>query len=108
MNEQEFSELMQHARLKMPFSDFEERTVARIQKERKVREASKRYRKLSWIFFLLGAVLGALGTGFINALPGRVSEPMVLACQLVYIILLLVALNYLMRGKPTSPLHDTL
>ena len=102
MDEQEFSELMQHGRLKMPFSDFEERTMARIQKERKVRETSARYRKLSWIFFLLGAVLGALATGFVTALPVRGDEPLVLACQLGYIILLLAALNYLMRNKPTS------
>lgn len=97
---------MQHGRLKMPFSDFEERTMARIQKERKVRETSVRYRKLSWVFFLLGAILGALATGFITALSVRVSEPLALACQLSYVILLLAALNYLIRNKPTSQTNN--
>jgi hypothetical protein len=102
MNEQHFSELMQHGRLKMPFSDFEDRTMTRIVKEQKVKEAAMRYRKHSWVDFLLGAVLGALATGFLTALPGRLSEPLVLGCQLAYVIVLLAALNYLLRNKSTS------
>ena len=103
MNEQQFSELMRHSRLKMPFSDFEERTMARIHREQQVKTASRRYRKLSWVFFVLGAVVGALATGFVSALPMMDSGSWVLGCQLGYVVLLLTALNYLLRSKSTSP-----
>lgn len=93
---------MRHSRLKMPFSDFEERTMVRIYREQQVKAASRRYRKLSWVFFVLGAVLGALATGFITALPGLGSGLLVLGCQLGYVILLLAALNYLLRSKSTT------
>jgi hypothetical protein len=102
-DEQHFSELMRHGRLKMPFSDFEERTMARIHREQQVQAASRRYRKLSWMFFVLGAILGALATGFVTALPLMSSGSLALGCQLCYVVLLLAALNYLLRSKSTSP-----
>jgi hypothetical protein len=102
MNEQQFSELMRHSRLKMPFSDFEERTMARIYREQQVKAATRRYRKISWVFFVLGAVLGALATGFITLLPGLNRGALSLGCQLGYVILLLAALNYLLRSNTTS------
>lgn len=106
MNEQQFSKLMQHGRMKMPSSNFEERTMARIQREHKVKKTSSFYRKLSWIFFLLSAVLGALTIGFITTLTDWGSESLMLACQLGYVILLLAALNYLMQSKPVPPIND--
>ncbi|UYQ95949.1 hypothetical protein MKQ68_12645 [Chitinophaga horti] len=102
MNEQRFSELMQYGRLNMPFRDFEERTMARIQKERAVKSASARYRKLSWVFFILGAVLGGLATGLVSMLPAFGSERLVLTARLVYVCLLLAGINYLVQQTPRS------
>lgn len=98
---------MQHGRLKMPFSDFEERTMMRIERERQVKAASMRYRKLSWMFLVLGAVLGALVTICITALPGLTGGLWALFCQLGYVGILLAALNYLLRSKPMSPADTT-
>lgn len=102
MNEQRLSELMQHSRLQMPFSDFEERTMARIHRESRVKADSRRYKKLSRAFFVLGAVLGALATHLVTALPGMATESVILVSRLGYVILLLVAFNYLLPKTRTS------
>lgn len=102
MNEEQFSKLMEHSRLKMPFSDFEERTMARIQRESEVKAASSRYKKLSWVFFVSGAVIGALATGFVTTLPGLGSETIGLFCKLGYVMLLLAGLHYLLTKTATS------
>jgi anaerobic C4-dicarboxylate transporter len=102
MNEEQFSKLMEHSRLKMPFSDFEERTMARIQREKEVKIASHRYRKLSWLFFVLGAVIGALATGLVTRLPGMEGDTFGLFCKLAYVLLLVAGLHYLVTKTDTS------
>lgn len=99
MNEHRFKELMALSRLKQPFSDFEERMMLRLEHERRLKLSSERFRKVSWLFFVLGAVLGAAATSFVSMLPGLGGDMLVLGCRLIYVALLLAGLNYLLSGS---------
>lgn len=108
MNEQKLKELMALSRLQLPFSDFEERMMLRVQQEQQVKRAAERYRKISWLFFVLGAVLGGMATVLINALPGFSNEALLLGCRLAYVAFLLIALNYLLSGTRLRLLKSSL
>ncbi len=108
MNEQAFKELMALSRLQQPFSDFEECMMLRIAKERQVKTAAHRYRKIAWLFFALGTLLGGIATFFISALPGFNSETFQLGCRLIYVTLLLLALNHLLSGQRLRLLKSSL
>jgi|GEM_PF-3265771 len=108
MNEHGFKELMALSRLKQPFSDFEERMMLRVAKESRVKTDAERYRKVSWLFFALGAVLGGGATVFVSMLPGFSSETMLLGCRLVYVLLLLAGLNYLLSGSRLRAVKSSL
>lgn len=96
------------SRLQLPFSDFEERMMLRVQQEQQVKRTAERYRKISWLFFVLGAVLGGMATVLINALPGFSNETMLLGCRLVYVAFLLITLNYLLSGSQLRLLKSSL
>ncbi len=59
-NDRLLSQLMQKSRLEMPFSDFEETVMLRIQKESSLEKLVMRDRKLSFFFFIAGTCLGLI------------------------------------------------
>ena len=92
-----FSEMMKYSKLAMPFSDFEERTMARINKESIVKQSVSKYKKLAVLFFIMGTGFGFVLTYFLS-LPettvfGISSDTLLLICRLGYFFLVLTQLN---------------
>ncbi|MFD0794715.1 hypothetical protein ACFQZX_13895 [Mucilaginibacter litoreus] len=108
MNEQEFKQLMALSRLKQPFNDFEERMMLRLEQENCAKASAERYRKIAWLFFILGAIMGGCATVVITMLPGINGELVVLGCRMLYVILMLAALNYLLSGSRWRILKSSL
>jgi hypothetical protein len=92
-----FSKIMQNSRLEMPFSDFEERTMARINQEIIVKRSLSKYKKLSTLFFIIGAGLG-FGITYLLSLPqatiaGISSATILLICRTVFVLVALIQLE---------------
>jgi predicted RND superfamily exporter protein len=99
--DQSFSKMMKKSKLVMPFSDFEERTMARIHKESIVKNAVSKYKRLAVLFFILGTGVGFVLTYFLS-LPetnniGISSDTLLLICRLGYVFLVLTQLNYILK-----------
>jgi hypothetical protein len=99
--DQSFSEMMKRSKLAMPFSDFEERTMARINKESIVKSAMLKYKRLAVFFFIMGTGVGFILTYFLS-LPetnnlGIPSDAILHICRLGYVFLVLTQLNYILK-----------
>lgn len=57
-----FKSLMKHARVELPFQDFEDRMMDKIHQEKQHRQLVKTNIRYAWLFFFLGLFLGLLIT----------------------------------------------
>lgn len=95
--DQLFSEIMRKSRLSMPFSDFEEKTMLRISRERSAKHALEKYKSLAVLFFIMGTGFG-FGLTYFLSLPetsfaGIPSDTLLLLCRLVYVFVVLTQFN---------------
>ena len=99
--DQSFSEMMKKSKLAMPFSDFEERTMARIYKENIVKVSVLKYKKLAVLFFIMGTGFGFATTYFLSlpetTIVGIPSDTILLVCRLSYVLLILTQLNSILK-----------
>jgi hypothetical protein len=96
-NDRLLSQLMQKSLLEMPFTDFEETVMHRIQSEVKQKSLLLRYRKLSFVFFVLGTGFG-LAINFILqksqlTFPGISPQTTLLIFQSLFVLLFLTQLD---------------
>ncbi len=96
-NTQQLSQLMKRTKLTMPFSDFEETVMHRIQLEANYKKVLTRDRKLSFLFFILGTVLGLTINSFLQkaqytflAIP---PDTMLLIFQVAFVLIFLFQLE---------------
>lgn len=98
---QAFSEMMKKSRLAMPFTDFEERTMARIYKENILKSSTLKYKKLAVLFFVMGTGFGFAITYFLSlpetVIAGIPADTLLLVCRLVYVFLVLTQLNSIIK-----------
>jgi hypothetical protein len=99
--DQSFSEMMKKSRLAMPFSDFEERTIARIHRENILKGSTSKYKKLALLFFIMGTGFGFATTYFLSlpktSIVGIPSDTILLVCRLSYVFLILTQLNSILK-----------
>jgi hypothetical protein len=99
--DQSFSEMMKKSKLAMPFSDFEERTIARIHKENIFKHSISKYKKLAILFFIMGTGFGFATTYFLSlpntSIADMSSDTILLVCRLSYVFLILTQLNAILR-----------
>ncbi len=85
----------------MPFSDFEENVMHRIQSEAKQKEVFSLNIKLSFCFFLLGTALGLIINFFLQnsniTFLGISSENVLLIFQVSFVLLFLTQLESLIK-----------
>ena len=85
--------MMKNSRLKMPFSDFEETLMMRIEKEKADGKILSRDRRLSFTFFILGTLLGLMLNFILEqskfSFPGISKEACLLLFQCIFILLFL-------------------
>ncbi len=96
-NDRLLAQLMQKSHLEMPFTDFEETVMHRIQTEVKQKDLLLRYRKLSFLFFVLGTGFG-LAINFILqwsqlSFPGISPQTTLLIFQSLFVLLFLTQLD---------------
>ncbi|TFF33983.1 hypothetical protein [Mucilaginibacter psychrotolerans] len=99
--DQSFSEMMKKSKLAMPFSDFEERTIALIYKENALKSSTSKYKRLAILFFIMGTGLGFTVTYFLSlpkaSIAGIPSDTILLVCRVSYILLILTQLNAILK-----------
>ena len=92
-----FSKLMKNSKLELPFSDFEERTMARIKQQIVVKKSLTIYKKLAVFFFIIGTVFGFLLTYFLSlpqtTIVGISSDTVLLSCRTAYVLIVLTLLD---------------
>jgi len=59
-SEDKLKRLLNESRLQMPFDDFEDRLMVRINKKVRTERSIDKNIRLSWIFFALGTIFGLL------------------------------------------------
>jgi hypothetical protein len=96
-NDRHLSQLMQKSRLEMPFSDFEETVMLRIQKETVQEQIVSRDRKLSFIFFISGTCLGLILNFILQQVHSTFlnipSDTILLVFQTGFVLLFLIQLD---------------
>ena len=101
-NNQSFSEMMQKSKLVMPFSDFEERTMARINQEVILKASFPKYKKLAILFFIIGTGFGCVMMYFLSlpetGIAGIPSDTILLLCHTGYVLLVLFLLNNILAS----------
>ena len=94
--------MMKNCGLKMPFSDFEENLMSRIEKEKKEGKILSRDRRLSLTFFTLGTLLGLMINFMLERsiyiFPGISKETTILLFQCVFILLFLIQIESFIRS----------
>ncbi|MEJ7693915.1 hypothetical protein [Daejeonella sp.] len=88
-----FSSLMRKGKLEMPFADFEDNTMRRIQAELKYKVSIRRNFRISFIFFVLGTGFGLIINSILsNAdefILGLAPETVLMAFQLIFVLVVL-------------------
>lgn len=96
-----FAKIMKKSRLEMPFSDFEDNMMQRIQREAKNKDVISNNMRLSLIFFLLGSIFGLFVGDFLTqsteAIFNIPKEKALLFFQLIYLLVFLNQLNSLIK-----------
>ena len=99
-NDKLFAQIIQKSRLKVPFSDFEERTMFLINQETLVESSLSKYKKLAALFFILGTGFGFVLTYFLSlpqkTIIGISSNSILVICRALYVLLVLTQLNDLL------------
>lgn len=95
------SKMMKASELKMPFADFEDQVMYQVKKESKNRFIIRRYRILSGIFFLAGAILGFVVNAILEktqrSFLGFSPDVILLVFQLSFVFVLLICLDAMVR-----------
>ncbi len=89
-----FSSLMRKGKLEMPFSDFEENTMKRIDAELKYKTSIHRSSRISFIFFVLGTGFGLVVNSMLaNAddfIMGISPDTVLIAFQVIFVLTVIV------------------
>jgi hypothetical protein len=100
-NDRVFSKMMQKSRLEMPYSDFEDNVMRRIEVESKFQRSISKSTQLSVLFFLLGTGFGLMINIFLSqsgtAFFGIYSDKIILFSQAAYILLVVTQLEKILR-----------
>lgn len=109
LKDQLFSKLMKNSKLEMPFSDFEERTMARIKQENDAKSSLSIYKKLAVLFFIIGTGFGFLITYFlslsITSVLGVSSDTLLLLCRTIYVLIVITQLDSIIGLFSASSEH---
>lgn len=101
-------EFMVKSESRMPFPDFEEKLMVRISAEAARSRSYARDIRLSWLFFLIGTILGTMITLFIGSLHepifGFPPQRVLYIAESVFVVLLLTQLDKLI-GLSKGKLH---
>lgn len=96
-----FAQLMKKSRVKMPFSDFEDNVMRRIEVEVQYKKSILKNINLSLLFFILGTGTGTAVSLFLpellSAFSGISSERIILIFQAVFILIVLTQLDNLIK-----------
>ncbi len=96
-----FSSLMQKSKLMLPFSDFEDNTMKRIEADLKYKSSIKRSFQISAVFFVLGTGFGLIANSVLSNAQGSImglsSDKLLLAFQLVFVVIVLVQSENIFR-----------
>ncbi len=91
------SELMQQSKLTMPFSDFEDHLMKRIEVESKLQPALHKDRKWALFFFVTGTLLGLLLNTILeniqSGIAGISKTSLQLGFQMIFVLLFLIQLE---------------
>lgn len=100
-SDEKFARIMKKSRLEMPFSDFEENVMQRIQREAKNKNIIFNNMRLSLLFFLLGSIFGIFAGDFLTqsmeAIFNIQQEKALLFFQLIYLLFFLNQLDALIK-----------
>lgn len=105
-NNNDFSNLMKRSKLDLPFNDFEEIVIHRINRELLRKEVFTVDRKLSFFFFLLSTVIGLMVNSLLYqsqyTFLGISAENTAIVFQAIFVLLFFVQLENYFKffGKP--------
>ena len=96
-----FSSFMQKSKLELPFSDFEDNTMKRIQADLKYRSSIKRSFLISVVFFVLGTGFGLIVNSTLSNAHGSImgvsSDKLLLWFQLIFVFIVLTQSENIFR-----------
>ena len=89
-----FSSLMRKGKLEMPFSDFEENTMKRIQAESKYKTSILHSFRISFIFFVLGTGFGLIVNNILanadNLIMGIEPDTVLMVFQMAFVLIFIM------------------
>jgi hypothetical protein len=100
-DDKSFAELMKKSYLQMPFSDFEDKVLQRIEEREKAKASILRNIRLAFVFIVAGTGFGIVASLLLPQLfgyyIGTPSEGITLAFQALVVLIAVTQLDKLMR-----------
>lgn len=99
MEEKDFKKLMQHSKLEIQFPDFEDSLMEEIHKKEAARKSVWKNIKLSWVFLIIGMILGLVATNYLTGIElkyfGANSNLVLFAIEIMIVLLVVSQFNNL-------------
>lgn len=96
-----FSGFMQKSKLVLPFSDFEDVTMKRIQANSRYKSSIKRSFQISLVFFVLGTAFGLIANSVLSSTSGSIlgmsSDKLLLWFQVVFVFIVVMQSENIFR-----------
>ena len=93
MEEKEFKQWMQHSKLEIKFPDFEDSLMNEIHKKEAAKKSVWKDIRLSWIFMVLGMILGLVATNYLTNIElkyfGQHSNLVLLVIEALVVLLVI-------------------
>jgi hypothetical protein len=100
-NNELFSKMMQKSKLEMPYSDFDDRLMQRIEREASLKKTYLNNVNLSLVFFILGTGCGLVLLSSLSkigtAIFGNDGYTVVLVAQVLFVVLVLTQLQNIIK-----------
>jgi uncharacterized membrane protein YiaA len=96
LDDKNLKEILSHSKLKLPFSDFEDRMLQKIQNYELKKKAADKNKFFSYLCFLAGIILGTVINNLISRNLNEIvpnldlQDKITSAIQLVYVIMIVL------------------
>lgn len=104
LKDDKLKDLMKMGKVELPFADFEEKMMRRIEKAEQERLAIDKSRKYALLFFLLGTLFGMAGNYLLadfviasESLSESLKNNVALFSQLIYVVLIVLFSDKMLR-----------
>lgn len=101
MEDKKFRDIMQESKLEIQFPDFDEKVMEQIKIKEETQKSVWKSLKISWVFFILGAFLGIIASGYLANIKYSFTEEynnwIILAVEILVVVIVVTQFDKLIQ-----------